>query len=183
MCFLPLKRLYIILLVYIFIFVPELWASSSALEKRHIRGGLHTPCLFFHTVNITDDVKFDNGSYLHDGVLIPHNYIGLYKYIYLDPVTPVPVKPHLRGCICRFKPCINFCCPFGKLYNSNVSSCTDANYFEWPSTLNLTTTDGSLKTVDIFDQFAIVHFRPCNPMYALEPQREPEDAWKIFEVS
>ncbi|XP_065360937.1 G-protein coupled receptor Mth2-like isoform X2 [Calliphora vicina] len=178
---LPVNRLHIIILIYIFIFVPEIWSKSSALEKHYIRGGLHAPCFFFQTVNVTDDQRFDNGSYLHEGVLIPHQYIAVYNYIYTDPVTAVKVTPHLRGCICKVKSCINFCCPFGKLYSANESSCVDAhNDFEWPTTLNMTLSDGSLKTVNIFQQYAIVHFRPCNPMYALEPQREPEDAWNIF---
>ncbi|XP_023306030.2 G-protein coupled receptor Mth2 isoform X3 [Lucilia cuprina] len=181
MSFLTLNRLHIIILVYIFIFVPETWSRSSTLEKHYIRGGLHAPCFFFHTVNVTDDQRFDNGSYLHDGILIPHKYIAVYNYIYTDPVTTVKVTPHLRGCICKVKPCINFCCPFGKLYSSNDSSCIDAHdHFEWPTTLNMTLSDGSLKTVNIFKQYAIVNFRPCNPMYALEPQREPDDAWQIF---
>ncbi|XP_037811133.1 G-protein coupled receptor Mth2-like isoform X2 [Lucilia sericata] len=181
MSYLTLNRLHIIILVYIFIFVPEIWSRSSALEKHYVRGGLHAPCFFFHTVNVTDDQRFDNGSYLHDGILIPHKYIAVYNHIYTDLVTTVKVTPHLRGCICKVKPCINFCCPFGKLYSSNDSSCIDAHdHFEWPTTLNMTLSDGSLKTVNVFKQYAIVHFRPCNPMYALEPQKEPDDAWQIF---
>lgn len=184
MSYLPQRRLHIIILIYIFIFVPELWAKSSFMEKHYIRGGLHSPCFFFHTVNVTDDQRFENGSFLHDGVMIPHKYIGVYNYIYTDPITAVKVKPHLRGCICKVKPCINFCCPFGKLYSSNDSTCIDvSNSFEWPTTLNMTLSNGSLKTVDIFQQYAIVHFRPCDLMYALEPQSDPLDAWEIFAVS
>ncbi|KAM7354838.1 G-protein coupled receptor Mth2-like isoform 2-T4 [Cochliomyia hominivorax] len=181
MAYISFNRLHIIILIYIFIFVPEIWSRSSALEKHYIRGGLYAPCFFFHSVNVTNDLKFENGSVLHDGVLIPHRYIAVYNYIYVNTMTAVKVTPHLRGCICKVKPCINFCCPFGQLYNSENSTCIDTlDDFEWPTTLNMTLSNGSEKTVNIFEQYAVVHYRPCNPMYALEPLKDPDDAWQIF---
>lgn len=178
------KSFPLILLVYIFIFVPESWAyaSSADLEKHHLRGDFHTPCFFFQTVNVTGDQRFPNGSYLHDGVMIPHHLIGVYNYVYKDAVTPTRVAPHLRGCICKLKPCVNFCCPYGQMHNG--TECVDASRdFDWPRAVNTTLRNGSIKEVDIFQQFAVVPFRPCEFMFALDPQSYAEDAWQIFEVS
>ena len=184
MSYLSLRRLYIIILIYIFIFVPELWAKSSSLERHYHRGGLHTPCFFFHTVNVTDGQRFDNGSYLYDGVIIPHKYIGVYNYIYTDLTVAVRVAPHLRGCICKMKSCINFCCPFGQIYSSNATCIDMPNDAKWPTELNMTQSDGSLKTVNVLKQYAVVHFRPCENMYILDPVNSPEyDGWEIFSVS
>ncbi|XP_075162185.1 G-protein coupled receptor Mth2-like isoform X1 [Haematobia irritans] len=177
-----MKRFCLIILIYIFIFVPELWAKSASaeLEKYHLRGDFNTPCFYFQTVNVTGDPHFANGSYLHDGVMIPHNLIGVYNYIYNDSLTPKKVEPHLRGCICKLKPCVNFCCPFGFVHDGK--GCVNrTNDFEWPRHVNMTTRNGSLKTVDILKQFAVVTFRPCVSMFALEPQVYVEDAWTIFE--
>ncbi|XP_058982387.1 G-protein coupled receptor Mth2 isoform X2 [Musca domestica] len=177
-----LRRLPIIILIYIFIFVPELWATASIdeLEKSHLRGDFHTPCFFFQTVNVTADKRFANGSYLHDGVIIPHNLIGVYNYVYKDPVTQTRVAPHLRGCICKLKPCVNFCCPYGQVHNG--TDCYDASSeLDWPHEINVTLRNGLQKTVDVFEQFAVVPFRPCVSMYALDPTQFPEDEWQMLE--
>ncbi|XP_061397128.1 G-protein coupled receptor Mth2-like [Musca vetustissima] len=177
-----LRRLPLILLIYIFIFVPELWASASMdeLERSHLRGDFHTPCFFFQTVNVTGDKRFQNGSYLHDGVVIPHNLIGVYNYVYKDAVTQTRVPPHLRGCICKLKPCVNFCCPYGQMHNG--TECVDSSSErEWPHEINVTLRNGLQRNANVFRQFAVVPFRPCESMFALDPQTYPDDAWQIFE--
>ncbi|XP_059216230.1 G-protein coupled receptor Mth2 isoform X2 [Stomoxys calcitrans] len=176
-----MRRLSIVILIYIFIFVPELWShSTDDLEKHHLRGDFNTPCFYFQTVDVTGDPHFANGSYLHDGVMIPHNLIGVYNYEYKDAVTAKRVAPHLRGCICKLKPCVNFCCPYGAMHNG--SHCVNTSQdFNWPRQVNMTFRNGSEKTVDIFHQFAVVPFRPCELMFALDPRLYEDDAWTLYE--
>ncbi|XP_037933024.1 G-protein coupled receptor Mth2-like isoform X2 [Teleopsis dalmanni] len=164
----------------VLVYLPQILAYPG--ESYHHRDGLHTPCTFFDTVNVTSDTKFENGSYLHDGVLIPRHLVGLYDYIYKDLVTREEVPPHYRGCICKVKPCINFCCPWGTIYNSNLSSCVNTSEeHQWPEpTINITLPDSSLKTVNIFEQFAVQNFRPCKIMFSLIPEMYYYDGWELF---
>ncbi|XP_017487930.1 PREDICTED: G-protein coupled receptor Mth2 isoform X1 [Rhagoletis zephyria] len=160
--------------------IPPL--ASAYNEELHQRDGIHVPCTFFDTVNVTGDLRFANGSYLHDGVLIPSQLVGWYDYIYTDLVRRVEVEPHARACICKLKPCINICCPWGASYSTNESACVNNTDYEWPQPLlNLTLPDETLRSVDMFKQFAVQSFRPCEFMYSLQPELGSFDDWKLFE--
>ncbi|XP_053955616.1 G-protein coupled receptor Mth2-like isoform X3 [Anastrepha ludens] len=151
-------------------------------EHLHQRDGIHVPCTFFDTVNVTGDPHFANGSYLHDGMLIPSQLVGWYDYIYTDLVRRVEVEPHARACICKLKACINICCPWGASYSANESACVNNTEYEWPKPLlNLTLPDDTLKPVDMFKQFAVQSFRPCEFMFSLQPELGSFDDWKLFE--
>ncbi|XP_054731785.1 G-protein coupled receptor Mth2-like isoform X2 [Anastrepha obliqua] len=156
--------------------------TSAYNEHLHQRDGIHVPCTFFDTVNVTGDPHFANGSYLHDGMLIPSQLVGWYDYIYTDLVRRVEVEPHARACICKLKACINICCPWGASYSANESACVNNTEYEWPKPLlNLTLPDDTLKPVDMFKQFAVQSFRPCEFMFSLQPELGSFDDWKLFE--
>ncbi|XP_016994664.2 probable G-protein coupled receptor Mth-like 3 isoform X2 [Drosophila takahashii] len=67
-------------------------------------------CDFYDTVDISSGQKFPNGSYLHDGLLIPANLVGEYSFRTLPDGSKEAVSSHVRGCVCKLKPCIRFCC-------------------------------------------------------------------------
>lgn len=162
--------------------IPPLVNAYNA--NLHQRDGMHVPCTFFDTVNVTGDPHFPNGSYLHDGLLIPSDLVGTYDYIYTDMVRRVEVEPHMRACVCKLKPCINICCPWGESYSTNESACVNDTEYEWPQPmLNLTMPGESLKTVNMFRQFAVQNFRPCEFMFSLQPELGSFDDWKLFDVS
>ncbi|XP_065719424.2 probable G-protein coupled receptor Mth-like 3 isoform X2 [Drosophila suzukii] len=68
-------------------------------------------CDFYDTVDITDGKKFSNGSYLYDSLLIPANLVGEYDFEILPDGTKKYGSRHMRGCACKLRPCIRFCCP------------------------------------------------------------------------
>ncbi|XP_016946731.1 probable G-protein coupled receptor Mth-like 3 [Drosophila biarmipes] len=65
-------------------------------------------CDFFGTVDISSGQKYPNGSYLYDGLLIPADLVGEYNFKLSSNGSK---SKHMRGCVCRLKPCIRFCCP------------------------------------------------------------------------
>ncbi|XP_067646598.1 G-protein coupled receptor Mth2 isoform X2 [Eurosta solidaginis] len=151
-------------------------------EYLHHRDGLHVPCTFFDTVNVTADQHFDNGSVLHDGMVIPSNLIGTYDYIYVDLVHRIEVESHLRACVCHLKPCINLCCPWGASFSNNESACVNNTDYGWPKPiLNVTLPNDTVRPVNMFEQFAVQSFRPCEIMYSLQPELYGYDEWKLFE--
>ncbi|KAL7732707.1 hypothetical protein ACLKA6_005856 [Drosophila palustris] len=148
----------------------------------HDRNGMHTKCSFFDTVNVTGYPSFPNGSYSYEGVLIPRHYVGTFDYIYKDLVDRIDVAPHTRGCICKLKPCINICCPWGYIYN-NTECFKDTNTkILWPEPLiNITLRNGSIENVNMYDRFVVQSFRPCQEMFSLNPQAYQYDSYKLFE--
>ncbi|SPP84809.1 blast:Probable G-protein coupled receptor Mth-like 10 [Drosophila guanche] len=160
------------------------YAMSDEQNIYHIRDGLHVPCTFFDTVNLTGYTPFPNGSYSYEGVLIPSHLVGQYNYIYRDLVERVDVDWHPRGCICRLKACLNICCPWGQVYNSDKAQCindtTDTRI--WPEpVMNVTFDNSSTQPVNIFKQFAVQSFRPCPKMFSLQPEINEFDEYLLFQ--
>jgi len=144
--------------------------------------GIHTKCSFFDTVNVTGYPSFPNGSYSYEGVLIPSHYVGTFDYIYKDLVDRVNVTPHIRGCICKLKPCINICCPWGYVFNSTECVKDVNTQQQWPErTINVTLRNGSVQNVNMYEQFVVQSFRPCTEMFSLIPEMNYFDAYQIFE--
>nr|XP_016994494.2 probable G-protein coupled receptor Mth-like 3 [Drosophila takahashii] len=79
-------------------------------------------CDFYDTVDISNGQKFPNGSYLHDGLLIPANLVGEYSFRTLPDGSKEAVSSHVRGCVCKLKPCIRFCCSHYHKIDDSVCS-------------------------------------------------------------
>ncbi|XP_033240589.1 G-protein coupled receptor Mth2 isoform X1 [Drosophila pseudoobscura] len=160
------------------------YAMPDERNIYHIRDGLHVPCTFFDTVNLTGYTPFPNGSYSYEGVLIPSHLVGQYNYIYKDLVERVDVDWHPRGCICRLKACLNICCPWGQVYNSEKEECnndtTDTRIWPQP-VMNVTFDNSSTQSVNIFKQFAVQSFRPCPKMFSLQPEINDFDDYLLFQ--
>ncbi|XP_051860301.1 G-protein coupled receptor Mth2 isoform X2 [Drosophila albomicans] len=147
----------------------------------HERNGIHTQCSFFDTVNVTGYPSYPNGSYNYEGVLIPSHYVGTYDYIYKDLVDRIDVAPHVRGCVCKLKPCINICCPWGYIFN-NSECAKDTSNKTWPeATINVTMRNQSVYNVNIYKQFVVQSFRPCNQMFSLLPEANYYDTYQLHE--
>ncbi|XP_034480581.1 probable G-protein coupled receptor Mth-like 10 isoform X1 [Drosophila innubila] len=146
------------------------------------RNGIHTKCSFFDTVNVTGFPSFPNGSYSYEGVMIPSHYVGTFDYIYTDLVDRVDVAPHTRACICKLKPCINICCPWGQIFNTTECQKDTSTDHVWPEpVINITLKDGSIQNVNMYEKFVVQSFRPCSEMFSLIPQLNYYDTYKIFE--
>ncbi|XP_030375647.1 probable G-protein coupled receptor Mth-like 10 [Scaptodrosophila lebanonensis] len=126
------------------------------------------PCDFFDTVNVTGDRRLTDGSYVHENVTIPAAQVAQYSYIYKYRGEKIEVEPHLRGCICHLKPCLNVCNGWGNMkLNRSESS------------LNITFLDGSTSLVDVAEQFVLQEQRICKEMYLLLP--EDNFSWLLNE--
>ncbi|XP_017079279.1 probable G-protein coupled receptor Mth-like 3 [Drosophila eugracilis] len=77
-------------------------------------------CDFYDTVDISTGQKFPNGSYLYDGLLIPAHLTGTYDFKVLPDDTWDVVASHVRGCVCKLRPCVRFCCSHNHLMNVGV---------------------------------------------------------------
>lgn len=148
----------------------------------HERNGIHIKCSFFDTVNLTGYPSFPNGSYNYEGVIIPSHYVGTFDYIYKDLVDRIDVTPHVRGCICKLKPCINICCPWGQIYNYTECQKDTNTKQKWPEPLiNVTLNNGSVQSVNIYEQFVVQSFRPCTEMFSLVPEVNSYDTFQLYE--
>ncbi|KAH8365171.1 hypothetical protein KR084_004438 [Drosophila pseudotakahashii] len=77
-------------------------------------------CDFYDTVNISTVKPFMNGSYEYDGLLIPAELTGVYNTTLLPDGSKKDVPSHIRGCVCKLKPCIRFCCPHNHKANKGL---------------------------------------------------------------
>ena len=83
------------------------------------------------------------------------------------------VDPHMRGCICKLKPCIRFCCP------KNSKDCYPSN-----NKLIVTNENEEVVIIDISEnKYGILTGRPCEKIYHLEPEDYDEDRWNFYNVS
>ncbi|KAL5291457.1 hypothetical protein ACFFRR_010700 [Megaselia abdita] len=152
------------------------WSGSLGSTFELNRDDPRVPCSFFDTVNLTDHVRYENGSYQYEDIIIPKEYTGTYNYEFRTLSDKVKVQPHVRGCICLLKKCIKMCCGRDTMRYMN-KSCEDI--YPGNKTIEVTYFDGSIvKDVVIGDIFAVQEGRPCESMYGLEP---PLDNFTIFE--
>ncbi|XP_017071690.1 probable G-protein coupled receptor Mth-like 2 [Drosophila eugracilis] len=77
-------------------------------------------CDFVDTVNITESTKLSNGSYIYEDLLIPDDLTGEYDFILMANGLKEKVDSHIRGCVCKLKTCIRFCCPHDNIMYKNV---------------------------------------------------------------
>lgn len=160
----------------------QYWVAA-AVRRYPTNESPHVPCSFLQSVNVTDDQKLDNGSYIHDGILIPSNWIGTYNYVFTRTMTRLKVKPHSRGCICSVKACINICCPMNSMYSNDSMECSNlAANSQLTFKLNVTLGNVSLSELRISEHFILLNVQPCKEMYLLKPEDYPSDSWQLLEV-
>ncbi|XP_037940040.1 G-protein coupled receptor Mth2-like isoform X1 [Teleopsis dalmanni] len=140
-------------------------------------------CEFHDTVNITGSLRYNNGSYLHDGVIIPPKLIGEYDYEVLYDGLELTVGKHVRGCICKLKPCVKLCCRPKQIKKENLRECEiDAKTeLELSPYVNITFSNGTEQSIHVLEEFYVQHGIPCYDAYKLTPDSEEDDEWKLFE--
>ncbi|XP_050741866.1 G-protein coupled receptor Mth isoform X2 [Drosophila biarmipes] len=141
-------------------------------------------CDFFETVDISAGHKFPNGSYLYDGLLVPAELTGRYDFRILPDDSKEKVQSHIRGCVCKLKPCVRFCCPHNHIMKEGVCSKTmsQEELKEHDPYLNVTLQDGSVVTRH-FKNELIVQWdlpMPCENMFYLDNEFET-DQYTLFE--
>ena len=142
------------------------------------------PCQFHDTVDLRNSQFHKNGSYIHDGIYIPANLVGLYDHIY-ETNERIDVSPHLRGCICHVKNCIRWCCAPNQIYDPLLRSCIDFHeHISSEVSLNTleSTTEEERKDIKYYF-YGLQSSVPCETVYALRPSTYTEDLWILNEVT
>ncbi|XP_037721782.1 G-protein coupled receptor Mth-like [Drosophila subpulchrella] len=135
-------------------------------------------CDFFDTVDISDGKRFSNGSYLYENLLIPSYLTGEYDFKLLANGSKEAVASHIRGCVCKLRPCVRFCCPHNQIIlgghcysNTTTDQLSNVDPF-----LNVTLNNGSVVKMhyreDLVVQWDLP--KPCEEgdLYYLDHQEE-----------
>nr|AAG22708.1 methuselah [Drosophila melanogaster]AAG22715.1 methuselah [Drosophila melanogaster]AAG22717.1 methuselah [Drosophila melanogaster]AAG22719.1 methuselah [Drosophila melanogaster] len=141
-------------------------------------------CDYFDTVDISAAQKLQNGSYLFEGLLVPAILTGEYDFRILPDDSKQKVARHIRGCVCKLKPCVRFCCPHDHIMDNGVcyDNMSDEELAELDPFLNVTLDDGSVSRRH-FKNELIVQWdlpMPCDGMFYLD-NREEQDKYTLFE--
>ena len=128
-------------------------------------------CNFIDTVNITGGYKDIDQNFIYKSEVYP---LGTYQeYDYIEDITRkrITVDPHIRGCICKLKPCIRLCCQGD---DKNIPHCSESTTF---TVLN---EDSQEETIDLDDnKYGVLIGRSCNDMFEVDY----ETPWKLQKVN
>jgi G protein-coupled receptor Mth (Methuselah protein) len=118
-------------------------------------------CELKDTVNITEagvgGYKDQHFNYDYKGITFSPQTFGKSNQVYENYTSNVNVDDHLRGCICKYKPCIRLC-----YYGDNFNEKVDGSKFE---KFNIS-----------LDDFGIVRGRTCKFSSNVE-----DDDWSIMQ--
>jgi len=129
-------------------------------------------CKFIDTVNITGGHKDSDQNFVHNGDVYPLGTYQEFNYIENHAQNKTSVDPHIRGCICKLKPCIRFCC------HKNSKDCVTSNK------LTVNNENYEVEAIDISEnKYGILIGRPCENVYSLAPEDYDEDRWNFLNVS
>ncbi|EDW23857.1 GL23697 [Drosophila persimilis] len=126
--------------------VAPFWSTFLGLFAGSIAADI-PGCNFFDTVNLANSWKFPNGSYTYRGLIIPPSLTGEYDYEIQFDGASRSVASHTRGCVCRVKPCIRFCCSLSKVMPYNRCSPQSQNKYAYNMTLDITQDNGTNGTL------------------------------------
>ncbi|XP_065360014.1 G-protein coupled receptor Mth2-like [Calliphora vicina] len=143
--------------------------------------GQDEKCPFENTVNLTDQHKYENGSYVYEGILIPPEKQQLYDYHLKFLKARETVPEHLRGCVCEDRPCVKLCCKVDEYFEDtgNKSKCekiTPDMQVSWK--LPIERENGKSKIVNLFKHFTPQVGLPCRMPEALDDKL---DDWMLLE--
>ncbi|KAL7731084.1 hypothetical protein ACLKA6_014290 [Drosophila palustris] len=126
--------------------------------------------------------KFENGSYRYEDVLIPKEQVGEYDYQILFNGDEESVPNHIRGCACKFKTCIRFCCHPQKLLLEDEASCEDVvNNLNYSTVLNITLNNGTQIEKNVIEFMVQQHLPvPCDSHLYLD-DLDINQSWTLFE--
>lgn len=140
-------------------------------------------CDYFDTVDLSNIKKFENGSYKYEDVLIPKEYVGEYDYEVLFNGNEESVPRHTRGCVCKVKSCIRFCCHPQKMLVYGDRTCENyASNFSYETVLNITLNNGEQIEKNIMEFTVQQHLPvPCAKHDYLDDTNIYQN-WTLFEV-
>ncbi|KQS39313.1 uncharacterized protein Dere_GG17551, isoform C [Drosophila erecta] len=140
-------------------------------------------CDFFDTVKLSDSEKLSNGSYIYEGVVIPAKLTGEYDYEIDYDGDTVSVPNHIRGCVCKLKTCIRFCCHPKKLMVGDECSKNVYKNLTYEYLLDITQLDGSVIKKHVLEDMVVQQDLPlpCERHYLLDAEGSKYDMWSLYE--
>ncbi|KAH8383708.1 hypothetical protein KR009_010134, partial [Drosophila setifemur] len=139
-------------------------------------------CEFLDTVNITGSFRFPNGSYKYEDLIIPPELTGVYDYKIQYGGDSESVPNHTRGCVCKLKPCIRFCCHHKQFLVNGVCVKDIDNTIPYNYTMDITKSDGKVNKMHVLNDMVAqqdLHL-PCAILYHLDRDFE-WDNWTLYE--
>ncbi|XP_073843043.1 G-protein coupled receptor Mth2-like [Musca autumnalis] len=160
---------------------------SALTAREHVNEIKTEKCNFRDTVDLTNHLPFENGSYLYDDVMIPENETAFYNYTLTFRYKPRPAANHVRGCICdeskgRF--CTKLCCERDEFFNQTSSRCEKLTK-NMPNEMEILFMNETLKKANIFEHFIIQIGKPCKNLEEISKKDIPwilmEDGYLLIE--
>ncbi|XP_054734392.1 probable G-protein coupled receptor Mth-like 9 isoform X1 [Anastrepha obliqua] len=169
-----LLHLFAVFLLHLYVCVRPILAVSPTY-----------PCLYTQTVNITEGLRLKDGSYSYEGLLIPANMTALYNFQVVDGIlSTAPL--HMRGCACRQRPCITFCCPPEQVFDELRHSCvlqaptlSAQQRSAQRAHIEVTAANGSVNVINVRDMFIISYETGCSRKY-VDKDNELFWKWDLF---
>ncbi|XP_017057714.1 LOW QUALITY PROTEIN: probable G-protein coupled receptor Mth-like 8 [Drosophila ficusphila] len=129
----------------------------------------HYPCAFIDTAKITGSYDL-NGSYVHNWTVIPRHLVAVYDFVIENGIR-IPATRHLRGCVCKTRPCVRICCQEGEVYDLERRQCAvpAAGLSSLPAQSHMAVelSNGSLSDMELQPHFSVHVDTPCDHMKAV----------------
>jgi len=140
-------------------------------------------CDYFDTVALSINQRLKDGSYEYEGVLIPKEDVGEYDEEILFDGKRESVAKHTRGCVCKYKTCIRFCCHPQKLLANRDRRCEDVTgSLDYNTFLNITLNNGTQIEKNVMEFMVQQHLPvPCANHDYLN-NTNIYQKWTLFEV-
>jgi G protein-coupled receptor Mth (Methuselah protein) len=147
-------------LLYLVIFVNF---GSSSCQK--------IGCEYKDTIGISGGSRDDRGNYIHKGDTYKSGDFAEFKYKIVNLTHKVLVDPHIRGCVCKLKTCIRYCC-------IATTNC------EKPKKLTLPYDGGEMSiNFEVTRNYGVLVGRPCRHLYKLDADLyQEDDEWTFLSV-
>lgn len=152
--------------------VSQISSSDSSPEEN---------CKFADTVDLTGRQRFENGTYRYDDMLIPLEQQAYFDYQLKFMGEKITVPKHVRGCVCKKRPCTKLCCPRDHFFSESTKRCeqiTPAMNVSWQ--VEVISDANTIETVNILETFTTPIGLPCND---IEPADPALDIFIINKVS
>lgn len=156
-----------------------IWPTTFTTVHTLMQDNFNVPCRYKDSINITNGQRNADGSITYDGIRFTKADYGTYDYKFENGLTRVNTKPHIRGCTCKYRPCISLCCPRNSIY-SDQSGCGKINKFNL--TIDVWSETNETKRVDMFPYFGYVLNMPCEETVEKDPESHPTDIWYLYDV-
>lgn len=135
------------------------------------------PCDFMDSINITDGIKVEFDSILHNNILYKPKYYRKIDYDYENFSTKKFVQEYIRGCPCAVRLCIRMCCPRGTVMHNRKCEPTEEK-MEVLLNTTLYNEERKFELVDLAQHkmYGFLYGKPCQHVYELD---QPGDKWTL----